>query len=55
MKLVIKKEERIVAFLSTIFFGFLGVCAFVAFARSGKLVIKGINNLFNWIESKLIH
>lgn len=43
------------AFLSMIFFGFLGVCAIVAFARSGKLVIKGINNLFNWIENKIIH
>ena len=55
MKLEIKKEEHIVAFLSTIFFGFLGVCAFVACARSGKLVIRGINSLFNWIESKFIH
>ena len=55
MKLVIKKEEHVVAFLSTIFFGFLGVCAIVACFRSGKLLIKGINSLFDKIDNKFIH
>ena len=55
MKLEIKKEEHIVAFLSTIFFGFLGVCAIVACVRSGKLLIKGINRLFDKIDNKFIH
>ena len=42
------------AFLSMIFFGFLEVCAIVAFARSGKLVIRAINSMFDKIDDKFI-
>lgn len=38
--------------LGAIFFGFLGVCAFVAFFRSGKMVIRMINALFDKVDEK---
>lgn len=41
------------AFLSCIFFGFLGVCAFVGCARAGRIMVKAINTLFDKIEEKL--
>lgn len=41
------------AFLSMIFFGFLGVCAIVGCVRLGKLVIRGINALFDSIEDRM--
>lgn len=39
-------------FLSLIFFTFLGICAVVACFRSGKVVIRMINNVFDKIEDK---
>lgn len=40
------------SFLGTIFFGFLGVCATVAFFRSGKVVIRIINHLFDKVDDR---
>lgn len=41
------------AFLSFILFAFLGICAMVACFRSGKVIIKAINHLFDFFERKL--
>ena len=39
--------------LGFIFFSFLGAVALVACVRAGKLVVKGINRLFDNIEKKI--
>lgn len=39
--------------LSFVFFGFLSVVALVGCVRTGKLVIRAINSLFDRIEDKL--
>lgn len=38
--------------LSFIFFGFLGVIAFVGCVRMGKIIVKAINHMFDKIEDK---
>lgn len=39
--------------LSFIFFGFLSVVAVVACVRTGKLMVRAINGLFDRIEEKI--
>lgn len=39
-------------FLSFIFFGFVSICAIVAFFRSGKIVFRIINSAFDKIEER---
>lgn len=40
-------------FLNIIFFGFLGVCLVSALFRTGKIIVKAINKLFDWIEAHI--
>ncbi len=41
------------SFLSFIFFAFLGVCLIVGCKRACRVVIRGINYLFDRIEEKI--
>lgn len=40
------------AVLNLIFVGFLGIIAFTACVRTGKIIIRAINRLFDKIEDK---
>ena len=41
-------------FVGFVFFTFLGICTLVVCARSGKLVIRLINGLFDKLEEMFI-
>ncbi len=47
------EEDLGMSMLSFVFFGFLSVVALVGCVRTGKLVIRAINSLFDRIEDKL--
>lgn len=47
-----RKERNDMAFLSMIFFGFLGICGLVGCIRAAKLAIRAINGLFDKLEDK---
>ena len=47
------KEDLTMSILSFIFFGFLSVVAVVACVRTGKLMVRAINGLFDRIEEKI--
>lgn len=47
------EEDLEMSMLSFVFFGFLSVVALVGCVRTGKLVIRAINSLFDRIEDKL--
>ena len=49
----IEMEDNGMSFLSFILFTFLGICMIVGCKRACRVIIRGINYLFDKIEEKI--